>query len=61
MQSARKELPLPDGFEEGNTVGINISPMIQENEPEPGITMSNYKKRDGSMEQPSSAVFVPLS
>lgn len=39
----RKELPLPDGFEEGNTVGINISPMIQENEPEPGITMSNYK------------------
>ncbi len=38
-----KELPLPDGFAEGNTIGINISPMIQESEPEAGITMSNYK------------------
>lgn len=36
-------LPLPDGFVEGNTVGINISPMIVENETSVGITMKNYK------------------
>lgn len=38
-----KYLPLPDGFREGNTVGINISPMIVENETSVGITMKNYK------------------
>lgn len=38
-----KKLPLPEGFQEGNTVGINISPMIVENEAESGITMRNYK------------------
>lgn len=26
----KTELPLPEGFEEGNTVGINISPLIME-------------------------------
>lgn len=39
-----KELPLPEGFSAGNTVGINISPMIQDNESQPGITMENYKE-----------------
>lgn len=39
-----KQLPLPKGFEEGNTVGINISPMIQDNEKKPGITMECYKE-----------------
>lgn len=38
-----KKLPLPEGFQEGNTVGINISPMIVENEKEAGITMKNYR------------------
>lgn len=38
-----KLLPLPEGFQEGNTVGINISPMIVENEMTPGITMKNYR------------------
>lgn len=38
-----KKLPLPEGFLEGNTVGINISPMIVENEKETGITMKNYR------------------
>lgn len=38
-----RELPLPEGFAEGNTVGVNVSPMIQDNETEAGITMSNYK------------------
>ena len=39
-----KELPLPEGFAEGNTVGINVSPMIQENEKAPGITMECYRE-----------------
>ncbi len=39
----KKELPLPAGFAEGNTVGLNISPMVQGNEGKKGITMSNYK------------------
>ena len=38
-----KELPLPEGFAEGNTVGINVSPMIQDNEEESGITMECYE------------------
>ena len=38
-----KKLPLPKGFLEGNTVGINMSPMIVENEATAGITMLNYK------------------
>lgn len=40
---AKKELPLPQGFAEGNTVGINVSPMVQENEARAGITMASYK------------------
>lgn len=40
----KKELPLPAGFIENNTVGINVSPMIQDNEKEPGITLANYKE-----------------
>lgn len=39
-----KELPLPEGFAAGNTVGINVSPMIQDNEKISGITMENYKE-----------------
>ena len=38
-----KKLPLPEGFQEGNTVGINISPMIQEKETRSGITLENYE------------------
>ena len=38
----QKAVALPEGFEEGNTVGINISPMIQDNEKQAGITMENY-------------------
>ena len=40
----KKELPLPEGFAAGNTVGINISPMIQDNETSAGITMENYRE-----------------
>lgn len=39
----KKELPLPEGFAEGNTIGINVSPMIQDSEAKAGITMENYK------------------
>ncbi len=39
----KKDLPLPEGFAEGNTIGINVSPMIQDNEKSGGITMENYK------------------
>lgn len=39
----KRELPLPEGFQEGNTIGINVSPMIQDNEGKAGITMENYK------------------
>lgn len=38
-----KYMPLPEGFQDKNTVGINISPMIVENETATGITMKNYK------------------
>lgn len=34
---------LPNDFIAGNTVGINISPMIQDNETVKGITMESYK------------------
>lgn len=36
-------LPLPAGWMEGKMVGINISPMIMENEKKAGITMESYK------------------
>lgn len=34
---------LPEGFEEGNTIGLNVSPMVQGKESRPGITMENYR------------------
>lgn len=39
----KEEVELPDGFVEGKTVGINISPLIQKNEMIPGITIKNYE------------------
>lgn len=38
-----QKLPLPEGWLEGNMLGLNISPMIMENESKQGITMENYK------------------
>lgn len=38
----KKELPLPDGFVEGNTVGINVSPMIIGYEKGKGMALQNY-------------------
>lgn len=39
-----EKLPLPKEFKENNTVGINISPMIIDNENESGVTLKNYIK-----------------
>lgn len=38
----RKDLPLPTGFAEGNTVGINVSPMIMGYEKNQGMALQNY-------------------
>ena len=38
----KKNLPLPDGFVEGNTVGINVSPMIIGYEKNQGMALQNY-------------------
>ena len=35
---------LPYGFQEENTIGINISPMILRHESKEGITIENYRK-----------------
>ncbi|MDO5547647.1 MAG: polysaccharide pyruvyl transferase family protein [Eubacteriales bacterium] len=37
-----KRRPLPGRFQPGNTVGINVSPMIIGNEQTAGVTMENY-------------------
>ena len=39
-----KRLPVPEGFVEGNMVGLNVSPMVVERENSPGITMENYRR-----------------
>lgn len=36
------DLPLPNNFIEGNTVGINVSPLIMSCEKKEGITKQNY-------------------
>lgn len=38
----KEELPLPNGFVEGNTVGINVSPMIIGYEKSQGVALQNY-------------------
>ena len=39
-----EKLPLPKGFQEGNTLGLNVSPMVVEREKSAGITMENYRE-----------------
>ncbi|WP_148558122.1 polysaccharide pyruvyl transferase family protein [Terrisporobacter glycolicus] len=38
------ELPLPTIFEENNTIGINLSPLIIRKEKKEGVTLENYSK-----------------
>ena len=42
FQLDKVELPLPEGFVEGKTIGINVSPLIAEYEKVKGSTMKNY-------------------
>ena len=42
FQLDKAELPLPHGFIENNTIGINLSPLIMECENNKGITKQNY-------------------
>lgn len=42
FQLPRIDVPCPDGFFEGKTVGINVSPLIVACEHQSGITMKNY-------------------
>lgn len=39
-----EKLSLPKGFAEGNTLGLNVSPMVVEREKSAGITMDNYRE-----------------
>lgn len=38
-----EERPLPPGFVPGNTVGVNVSPMVMEREEKSGIVLENYR------------------
>lgn len=40
----KEEIDLPKGFEEGNTVGINLSPMIMSYEENEGAAFENYSR-----------------
>lgn len=42
FQLNRIDLPLPEGFVENNTVGINVSPLIIGHEQNSGVTLKNY-------------------
>ena len=42
FQLDKVELPLPEKFIEGNTIGINVSPLIIGCENSNGITIKNY-------------------
>lgn len=44
FQLRKKDVSLPEVFLEHNTVGINISPMIIDNEINYGITLKNYER-----------------
>lgn len=39
----KEEMPLPNGFQDGNTIGINVSPLITRREKEPGIVEKNFR------------------
>lgn len=39
-----KLLPLPQGFAEGNTIGINVSPLIMKSETSGGIVFKSYTR-----------------
>jgi len=40
----REDLPLPEGFAEGNTVGVNVSPLIMKYGTEGQLILDNYEQ-----------------
>ncbi|MBU5337317.1 polysaccharide pyruvyl transferase family protein [Intestinibacter bartlettii] len=44
FQLDKEELQLPEGFIDGNTIGINISPLIISSGKENGMVKKNYEK-----------------
>ena len=42
FQLKKVELPLPEGFIENNTIGLNLSPLIQRRETKKGIAFKNF-------------------
>lgn len=57
----RKDLPLPEGFEELNMVGINVSPMIISYEKNQGVVFRNYVNLVSHIldETTMNIVFIP--
>ncbi len=39
----KNELSIPAGFKEGNTIGINVSPLVMDYETSKGMTWKNYE------------------
>ena len=57
-----EKVELPKGFVMGNTVGLNVSPMVQGKESRPGITMDNYRnliKHVLSMSEDTRVALIP--
>ena len=54
-------MPLPEGFQEENTVGLNVSPLIVRMESSPGIILDNYREliRFILKETDSSIALIP--
>ena len=44
FQLDKVNLPLPDGFIENNTIGLNLSPLVQRREKKKGIAYNNFSK-----------------
>lgn|SRR5574344_1239433 len=57
----RIDQPLPEGFEDGNTVGINVSPMIISYEKNQGVVFRNYVNLVSHIldETTMNIVFIP--
>ncbi len=57
----REDLPLPENFLEGNTVGINISPLIMKYGTESSLILSNYRNMIRSIieETDMNVCFIP--
>lgn len=37
-----ERLPLPKGFQNGNTIGINLSPLVERKESQKGVVLENF-------------------